>query len=177
MKKIHLTALDLDLEVPDIINYHDDGFVEDVSTKRKELFRKYKIKTGVEDNNPLGESTIVKLENEDFDIYTYYSKQAQPPIKAHEETHVALAVLGITKDRKIARQLTSRLEEMSGINCLKSTRHIRDKDFRDEVIAFLAELIYSGQTQNIDNYCTDLVYEEMKEARRIYRQCYLKTTK
>jgi len=182
MKTTHLTTLNLDLETPDTVHVYPEEIFQNMPARRERLDKKYGLEVTREESAPMGETTMIKLENGELHIYTYYPNLPQNPIRAHEETHLALAIFAITKNKETARKLTSKLEDMSGINCIRDTRYILDKRYRDEVIACLAELSHVNQTRRISDYFTDEKYEEMEEAKAIYtqaklRKMYLEATK
>jgi hypothetical protein len=146
MKTIHLTALDLDLEVPDTIHYHDDGFVENIEERTAFLIWKYTGKLDLSEKKQkvlIGRMFGTPAIHKEQHIHIYYKNRKRQDCemwtRGHEELHTIRRMdYLMDSNTGITAFLIAALERKGvEINLQRIKKEIKDEELREEVIADL----------------------------------------
>ncbi|MEI7719357.1 MAG: hypothetical protein WCI72_05795 [archaeon] len=184
MKTIHFSALDLDLEVPNIINYHDDGFVDSLEGRAAFLNWKYMGEldlSGKEQLDVTGNMLGTPAVHKEQHIHIYYRHRKYPEneikTQGHEETHALRRIdylLG--NNAGMTAFLISVLNKKGvEINLPKLERKIRDTEVREEVIAELGGIFAVHQKYDLLTIGLPFVKEYCDIAANYYLDSYIKT--
>ena len=164
-KQIHLSALNLDLNIPECISYQDLGFVDNV--KAYANFLKWKrtkdMRSLFERENEgikhIGNIRMIEKRNNQYEFSIFYTHNDNPAkellTRAHEETHFVHAV-------KCLDSLTDAAKLSTGINI--DFKYVKEKiqstEDRMEIIADIGGLyaihrMYGSETvmNYLDNNC------------------------
>lgn len=149
MKIIHLTALDLDLEVSDTVHYQDDGIVESIEGKTTSLDWHYEKKFSLEetDNTLVGRKNLYYLKGQWY-MHAFYLRQEsheyEHMVRWHEEMHVIRTIdlinnSGYNSSSYATQefQIAALKRKGIGLDITKIENDFPERKFAEEVIAEL----------------------------------------
>jgi hypothetical protein len=118
-KPLHLSALNLDLSIPECVYFYDDGFVEDIGA-HLEFLDYYYGRKGIPhsklDSKTVGLTSLYASKNQDlFKFHIFYLDGSGIYTRAHEETHFLHAVKrlpALSEAIKIRRGFDLNFEEV-----------------------------------------------------------------